>query len=289
MEFGEALEHYEASVAIDPSTRYALRARARVSWLHRHEEGGFAPLVRLEKVRRDPRAQFDGAAMDSLARDLEAFPPGAVRCEARMLVAEGYGARLARPSDAEHELKGLLDEPACEGPLRAQAATKLTDLALARDDLATAREAAARVTKDAPELFPRIQRLWRRRIFRRAAVVLIAVSAGLGLWGLFKTIRTGEGRQLARFAGRALAICVYLAIFGGVLANAFERGHATPFVLLSASTLLVVVLARASAIAGSRSYLARAGRALLGVATVLGAALIVLERLDVRYLESFGL
>jgi len=290
LEFGEALEHYEASIALDPSTRYALRASARASWLRRHAEGNFGPLVRLERVRRDSRAQFDGAAMDALAHDLEAFPPGAVRCEARMLVAEAYGSRLGRGADAQRELSSLLDEPViCEGPLRAQAATKLTDLAITRGDLPAARDAAARATKDAPELLPRVKRMERRLGLHRAALALLALSAVLGVWGAARTVRAGKGPLLARFAGRALVICVYLAIAGGLLASAFEQGHALPFVLLSASTLCVAVLARASALSGSRSRAARAGRAVLGATTVLAAALLVLERIDARYLESFGL
>ena len=290
LEFGEALEHYEASIALDPSTRYALRARARAGWLHRHAEGGFAPLARLERVRRDSRAQYDDRAMDALAHDLEAFPPGAVRCEARMLVAEAYASRLGRPGDATRELWGLLDEkPACEGPLRAQAATKLTDVAIDQGDLAAARDAAASARNEAPELAPRVARLLRRRFLRGVALGLVALSAALGAWGVVKTVRAGKGAALARFSVRALAICVYLATFGGLLATAFERGHALPFVMLSAATLAIAVLARAASLSGSTSRAARAGRAVLGAVTVLAAALLVLERIDARYLESFGL
>ena len=289
LDFSRALADYQASVAVDPSGRNVLRANARARWLRDRSEGNFAPLERLERVRRVPGSQGDAAAVDALARDLEAFPPGEVRLEARMFVAEAYATKLARPADAERELDALLDEPKGDVPIRAQAAERLAAVAMARGDTGAARHAADRVGKTDPQLVVKVARWARRRVLLRVAVGLLALFALLSGQAAARRLRGDRARALARFVPRAAAICVYLTIAAVVLANAFERGNATPFVLLPASVLAIAVAGRAWALAGSASPSARAARAALGVLAVASAALLVLAGIDVRYLESFGL
>ena len=293
LDLKDALRDYEASVATDPSNRYVLRANARARWLRERSEGDFAPLVRLERVRRREGSQSDAAAVDTLARDLENFPPGEVRVEARMFVAEAYATKLARPRDAERELDALLDEPEAktsgERPIRAQAATRLADIAMARADVPAAEHAASRVASIDPELRVRVARWARRRIFERVAIAVLALFALLAGQAAARRLRGERARELLRFLPRAAAICVYLTILAVLLANAFERGNATPFVALPACVLAIAVAARAWSLAGSPSRGARAARAAFGAIAVASAALLVLAGVDVRYLESFGL
>lgn len=289
LDFADALGHYDASVATDPSNRYVLRSEARSRWLRGRSEGGFVPLEKLERVRRDPRAQADPRAVDALAGELENFPPGEVRVEARMFVAEAYATKLGRPHDAERELDALLDEPKGDPPIRAQAAARLADIAIARGDVDSAKHAAARVASIDEPLGLRIARWARRRILERIAIVTLALFALLSGQAAARRLRGERARALVRFVPRAAAICVYLTVGAVLLANAFERGNAMPFVWLPASVLAIAVAARAWALAGRSSRGARAVRAALSVAAVASAALLVLASIDVRYLESFGL
>lgn len=284
-----ALEHYDASIASDPSNRWALRASARARFLRARSEGAFGPLVRLERVRRDPEAQRDAATIDALAHDLEAFPPGEVRTEARMFVAEAYATRLGRASAAEHELARLLDEAEGDPPLRAQAATRAVDMAMTRGDVAAAKHAAAQVAKNDPVLGERVSRWARRRIIERGAAALLALFVIIGGASALRRVRSLERAELSAFVPRAIVVCAYLAIVAVMLANAYERGNALPFVLVPACLLPIAMVARAWALVGAPSRGARIARATFSAAAVLAAAFLVLDRVDVRYLESFGL
>ncbi len=284
--FASALRDYEASIATEPSNRYALRARARARWLRARAEADFVPLDRLERVRRVPGAQKDVAQVDALAHDLETFPVGEVRAESRMFVAEAYATTPGRHADAEHELDALLDE-AGDGPLRAEAATRLVDLAMTRGDTTTAKHAAERVTAVDTELGVRVAHWIRRRVLERVAAAVIGVFVAASAVAAVRYRPSLGG--LRRFAPRAFVLCAYLALAAGALANAFEDSEARPFLLVPACLFPIVVLARMWSLAGARSPLARAARATLGAATVVAVGFLVLDRVDVRYLESFGL
>jgi len=284
-----ALEHYEASIAADPSNRWALRATARARWLRARSEGDFAPLARLEHVRRDPAAQRDARVVDALANDLEAFPQGEVRVEARMFVAEAYATRLGRTADAERELRQLLDESEGDPPIRVQAATRAVDIAMARGDVVAAKLAADRVAKIEPQLPHRVYRWARRRVIERGAIAILALFVVIGGATALRRLRAPSRSELRRFLLRAVGVAVYLAIAAVLLANAYERGNALPFLLLPACILPIAVVARAWALAGASSRAARVARATLSAAAVLAAAFLVLDGVDIRYLESFGL
>lgn len=292
--FAAALHDYEASVAADPSNRWVLRSNARARWLRDRSEGDFAPLGRLERVRRDPSAQRDAGTVDALARDLESFPPGEVRVEARMFVAESYLTMLSRPADGERELDALLDEPAPhasgDGAIRAQAASRLVDIAMSRGDVASAKRAAARAgSSGALQLGARVAQWARRRAIERASAGVLALFAIAGCVAAGRRLRGARVATLVSFIGKAALICVYLATFAAVLAGSYEGGHTLPFVMLPLAVLPIAIVARAWALSGASSPRARALRAIFGAAAVAAAAFLVLDRIDVRYLESFGL
>jgi hypothetical protein len=292
--FASALHDYEASVAADPSNRWVLRSNARARWLRDRSEGDFAPLVRLERVRRDPSAQHDAATVEALARDLEAFPPGEVRIEARMFVAESDLTLIGRPNDGERELDALLDEPAVskatsQAAIRAQAASRLVDIAMSRGDVPSAKRAAARGGSGTAQLVARVARWARRRVIERVCAVVVVLFAIAGCVAAARRLRGARVTALGAFVAKAAAICVYLATFAAIIAGSYENGHTLPFVTLPLAILPIAVVARAWALSGASSTRARALRALFGAAAVVAAAFLVLDRIDVRYLESFGL
>ena len=297
-EFARALEGYDAVVASAPDTPWAERAADRIVWLRARSEGDFRPLARLEGVRRDPARGADPRAIADLARDAASFPPGTVRTEARVFVAEAWLGRLrAIPGSFElalEPLREVRDDPATD-PLTARLAERELVSALAgadRIDEASA-EAGAHVNQlDAA--FVAQTRAWvRRRTMRRAATFELGTFAALAVFALLRAWRRGAlgtaGEGLRRILPLAVGFAVYLAAAGGILASAYESGNASPFVLLGGIVLPLVLLARAWGTVGSASAGARIGRAVLSAVTVLAAAFLVLDHVDPRYLEGFGL
>jgi tetratricopeptide (TPR) repeat protein len=292
--YPEALTEYRAAQQAAPATRWAVRAGDRIEWLRNRSEGDFAPLRRLEQVRRDPDVASDPAAIDALARDAEGFPPGMVRVEARMLVAEAWLGRMRRPADAIHELTLVRDDRKTDPLTSRLAERELVDAYVGEGRVD---DAVAEVKKFPARLDPRfarqVKRLVVRRTVNRFAVVVLAAFGLLSLVGL---VRAGLRRTLGQawaalrdLAPPAIGFVAFVAIAGGVLASQYESGNATPFLLLGAAVLPLVLLARAWGAVGSQTRAARLGRALLCAATVVAAAFVLLEKVYPDYLVGFGL
>lgn len=285
LRFAAALAGYERSIAILPSHAHAQRAATRIDFLHAHAEGDFGPLTTLEAVRRTPGATKDAARVDALAAAARGFPPGAVRGEAFFVVGEAYLTELGRPDDAEGAFVATLDEPAVAPVLRDQAAARLVERALARGDLDRATTFAARAHDDT--LTKRIATARRRAALHRASLALLGVFAVGALVAIAR--RRGRVAAVRRFVPWALAIAAYVAGIGGLLATTYERGNAVPFLAFGIVLVPLVVLARAWAIASGAGGARRFGRAVLSAGAVFAAAFLLLERIDPRYLDGFGL
>ncbi|CAN5760735.1 hypothetical protein BH09MYX1_BH09MYX1_31180 [soil metagenome] len=285
LHFAAALAGYRRSIAILPSHRYAQRAQTRIDFLSGHAEGDFAPLAALEAVRRTPGATKDGARVDALVAAAAEFPPGAVRGESYFVAGEAYLTELHRPADANAAFRKTLDETAASPLLRKQAAARLIDFALASGDLADARRLA--VLADDHALAQRVAVAERRHQLHLASMVALAAFAAFAVLAI---ARRRQGLFAVRgFAPWALLLVAYVAGAGGLLATTFESGNALPFLAFGAILLPLVLLARAWGTAGRTTAMARVGRALVSASAVLAAAFLLLERIDVRYLEGFGL
>ncbi len=293
-DFERAAAHDRACAAAAPETRWAVRATERLDWLRARSEGGYVPLAHLERVRRSPALASDPVAIDALAREAQGFPPGIVRVEARMLVAEAWLGRLGRPRDAIVVLRDVAGDPRAD-PLTAGLAERELIGALASDG--AVEEAAAEARSHASLLDTRfvrgVERLLLRRWVRRAAIGVMATYAGLAAIALQRARRRhalGEtARALRGLAPLAVPFAAFLGIAGGVLASRYESGNAKPFLLLGAATLPLVLVARAWSAVGSPWPAARVGRALLCSATVFAAAFVLLDAVSPEYLEGFGL
>jgi hypothetical protein len=249
---------------------------------------------RLENVRRDPRASSDPAAIAALARDLESFPPGVVRDEARMLVAGAWLERMHRPADAIDELRRVAADPGADPAMQRLAERELVDalLATGQTDEAAA-EAGRHEDRLDPSFVKQVRRLLVRRAVRWAAFAVMAAFASLVAVGLWRAGRRRAlhraAREVRKQAPVAVSFVAFLVVSGGVLASNYESGRATPFILLGAGLLPLLFLARAWSAVGSQTAAARAARGLLCGATVVAGAFVLLDLLDSQYLLGFGL
>jgi hypothetical protein len=294
LELASALAGYEASYVRSPSSRYAQRASTRAAYLRARSEGAFAPLVRLERLRRDPTSSNDGAAIDALARDLERFPDGLVRVEARMVVAEAYLGRLGRRPEGIAALKRALDEPRIDPLTAKHAARQLVEAQLADKDLTGARsEAHARAALLEPTYVTKIDRLARRPTLRAIAIADIALVILLAAWAAIRAWRAkrldGAWSSLRRAAPLLVAFAVFVAGAGGALASNYEEGNSRPFFYFGLAVLPVVLVSRIWGALGSSSMRARIGRAALAASSAMATAFLVLSAVDPMYLDGFGL
>jgi hypothetical protein len=292
--FARALAHYDEGLALDPGSPRAPRAEARAAMLRAHAEEGFAPFQELERVRRDAALALDVHAIDALVQRAESLAPGRVRVEIWVLAAEAYAHRLGRPGDADALLRRIVVDPHADRILTQKAARDLVGLRLAQDDLAAAEE-AVRLAGDrgGPSLGRDVRRLVRRRFMHLAAIVLLL---GIGLFAgraWVTAARRGRGLQIrAALAGTwklAVGYAAYVALGGALLASGYEQGTSKPFLWFGVVLIPLVLIARAWGAAGGTTRTARIARAAVCAAGALGAAFLVLERIDAAYLEGMGL
>jgi hypothetical protein len=294
LSFERAMRSYEEALRAQPSNPRAMRAEARVAIFRARSEGNFEPLAKLERIRRDPTLASDEAAIDELARSANAFPPGLVRVEARVLVAEAYAHRLGRPEDAAATLRLVIADPRAERIIAQKAARDLATISLSRGDLAGARAAVALAGDRAdPKLEREIARAARRRSMHLASIGLLVGIVVLALVASVRAVRAGRREALLgatrRMSRLAIAYAAYVAIAGGLLASGYEEGTSRPFLLFGATLAPLLLLARAWGAAAAQSRAARVFRAVLCATGAVAAGFLVLEHVDVRYLEGLGL
>jgi hypothetical protein len=295
-EFDRAEADYRQAEAAAPETAQSARAAARLAWLRERAEGDFKPLARLERVRRDPDRASDPAEIDALADEVERFPPGQVRIEARVFVAEALRGRLGRPEAAIAQWRAVADDPLADKLTQRLSSHEIVEALLAAGHLdEAASEARARQRRLEPRFVGEVIRLVRRRLIRLGArfelgtfAVAVAIAVGRRSWGSGGALRD-IARALRHVAPLAVAFCLYVAVVGGWLAFRFEAGSATPFLALGASALPITLAARAWGAAGSKRAPARLARAVLSAASILAAAFLVLDAVDPRYLDGFDL
>jgi hypothetical protein len=293
-ELVEALAHYDEGRALDPGSPRAPRAEARAAALRAHAEGDFAPYVKLERVRRDPALSSDPRVVDALVRDAESFPPGLVRVEVWVMAAEACAHRFARPRDAEALLERVVSDPLTDRVVAQKAARDLVVLRLGRGDLAAAEDAVRAAGGRAdPQLARDVRRSVRRRNMHFAAIGALTAMVVLALRSTALAARRGGAARLGVAIARtwkvALAYAAWVAIGGALLASGYEAGTTKPFVYFGIVLLPLVLLARAWAAAGGASASARGGRAALCALSALSAAFLVLEGVDVTFLDGMGL
>lgn len=180
--FAQAVTHYRQSVASRPvgsGGRWARNAANRMQWLSVRSDGDFAPLARLYRFKRDAALAADPEAIAALARDTEAFPPGIVRAESRMLIATAWLGPLHRPRDAIRLFRLVAADPTADGVNLRFAERGLVDALIADGQIGAAmKEAQVHAAQLDPAVVTRLQRLQRRRALLRAAQIEVVAFVG---------------------------------------------------------------------------------------------------------------
>jgi tetratricopeptide (TPR) repeat protein len=293
LRFAEALAAYREAAAADPSARFVPTARARAADLEAHAEGGFAPLTRLSAVRRDPTKSGDRAVIEALAQDVATFPPGRVRGEAELVIADAWWHHLDDPRRAVAPLEAVVADETGDRLTRSLALSELSRLHRELGDLDAALAAVERFPDLAPAARNEVRTLVRRGRLRTAAIAVLAAIGVVGLASLVRAAqRLGGLGELPRavLPPFAVAFSLYLGGAAAVLVRLRGDGDPRPFVWLGLGVLAAFAVARAWRLGwGAGGPSARAARGLCCAAFVIAAAFLAMERTDVSYLEGLGL
>jgi hypothetical protein len=185
-------------------------------------------------------------------------------------------------------------DPATDRVVASKAARDAVNLQLERKDTRAAEATVALAGGRAdPKLGQDVRRTIRRAKVHHAALVVLIVMLVFAARATIATIRkSGTGRigeALRRTWKLALAYAAYVALAGAALAAGYEAGTTKPFLFFGLVLAPLLLLARMWGAAGGESRAARTGRAMVCGGAVLGAAFLVLESVDVAYLEGMGL
>jgi tetratricopeptide (TPR) repeat protein len=290
-DFRAALELYDLVRTRYPSSRDAPQAEARAAELRAHSQGDFEPLKRLERVKRDPALASSREAIDALVRDAEGFPPGRVRIEAWSLAAEAYARRLGQPELALPLYERIVDEAKDDPVSVRHAAREAIAILTARGDFDRARDVARRAHD--PKLQADVARVVRRRQLHLACIFVLVCAVAMAGAAWAAAARAGAIMRVLgaakKIAPLALGYAAYVGGVGALLATSYEGGTMRPFVLFGVALGPVLLFARAWSAAGRATRGARAGRAAVCAAAALATAFLLLESVDVAYLEGLGL
>ena len=290
LDFPEALAGYRRFVARDPGSRYASRALARIDDLQAHAEGGFAPLVALERVRRSTALSDDPRALEALDRASRGWPGGSVRAEAWMLVAEAFAGRMRRPREAAEVFLRLAEDDAAPVGQRELAATRLVELRAALGDPARAeRELSGVRVPDVVRAEAAV--LTRRARLHRAAATVLTLVALAGAAALAMAWRRGQLGEVLRRWRRPMPL-VQLAVLtagGAAMAKLADDHEVSPFAVLGGGALAVYLVAVALNVVGGAGPGSRAARAAVSAMAVLAVSYLAMLGLDPMMLEGIGL
>ncbi len=290
LDFPSALEGYRRFVVRDPGSRYASRSLARIDDLQAHSEGGFAPLMALERVRRSTALSDDPRALEALDGASRRWPGGSVRAEAWMLVGEAFAGRMHRPRDAAEVFLRLAEDEATPAALRELAATRLVELRAMLGESARAEQELAGVRVPAG-VRAEAAGLARRARLRRAALTVLALLAASGAAALALAWRRQLLGEVWRRWQRPMPLVqlTVLTAGGAALAKAADDHEVSPFVVLGGGALAVYLVAVALNVVGGAGPAARAARAAVCAMAVLAVAYLAMLGLDPMMLEGIGL
>jgi hypothetical protein len=190
-DYARALEHYRASLNASGSGRLARNARNRIVWIEERSQAGFEPLAALARLRHDPSLLDDPAASTQLATEVESFPPGLVRSEIRLRLAQAWLRQPMRRAEAIGELRRIVSDRSAGAADAVLAESDLVDALLAAEQLDAAQAEVLAHPGDAIAT-SKVGRRLHRRFLRRT------VEAGLSVLAAFTAVALARRRRARR-------------------------------------------------------------------------------------------
>jgi hypothetical protein len=190
-DYAGALEHYRASLKEAGSGRLARNARNRIVWIEERSPAGFGPLAALARVRHDPSVLDDPAAGARLAAEAESFPPGPVRSEIRLRIAQAWLRQPMRRAEALDQLRRIISDPSAGAADAVLAERGLVGALLAAGQLDAAQEEVLAHPFD-PTVAADVGRRLHRRFLRRTVEVGLIVLAALAVPVVARLRRAGR-------------------------------------------------------------------------------------------------
>lgn len=285
LDFARALGAYRRAFELDPSAPVAAAARTRAEALEAVSEGGFGPLRALETLRRDPARLASPGALEAFAREAEAFPPGPVRDEARLLAVEALVRRLEATGSGLALARSLASDPATSQAVRAQAAALAVEATASLEGDAS----AARLARAYGGLVPGVAaRHERRAWWRRGRVASMTLLGALAVVAPVAAARAGRQGLRAYASSRRPALVVGALIGGGAVLASWQSPGASPGPFLSLAAGVVAVDAVVALVrrAWAGVPFGRPLALALGLLGVVAAAYLALAWRDPLYLES---
>lgn len=281
LRLADALALYRQAVARAPGSRLARRARARIEWLETRSGKNDAPLRALMGMRALGPGELTPARLDAFEEQVDGFPPGRVRREARALVAEAWLHRLDEPARAIPSLERWLAEPGLDN---AQWEIATSELALARAALGDLRGSvaglrAAGLGKHAEASFLELEAFGHLARPLALGVIVAFVAGALALgWRGFRPAALKRALSGPRIAVAAWAMGVPLFI-----AHLHRPATWRALLLLAPASAGLLALAAICG-AGMAEQAPRAWRRaliVLGVAAQIGVGYIAADRSQV--------
>ncbi len=289
-DYSSALMSYRESVERFARGACSENARRRIETLVDNSEGAFGPWSLLETARRTKDIERNGSALELLLLQSSTFPEGKVRGEARLLVGFAFERNESSRARAAEIFSMVADDTFAATTTRRQALRGAVRILAAEDPRRASAFLEKRATLASRDLVLDAQRLLHRWWVHRASLLVLA------LFALFSAVGIARGRIPLRRSGeavrtaflRSFAVGAVVALAGGLLVSLYERGHATPFFLLGMAVAAISFLARAWHLSGATTRRQTGVRGILSALTCLAASFLILEWLNVKYLEAFG-
>lgn len=221
------------------------------------------------------------------------MPDGETRVAADLFLAELYVRRFSAPETALVRYRRALGSPALDPLTRRLAEGGFVDALILTNQRREAYEVAHR-SGDA-QLVKRARAALERAALHVGSVAALLSFTVMALTCVAMALRGGrrDGKAVAQsvlgFARSAVPFAAWLGGGGALLARAYDQSSALPFVALAIAFLPLALLARAWNSIGRPTTAARSLRAGFAALATLGGAFLVLETIDARLLEGFGL
>ncbi len=291
MRFEEAVEAYRKAEKSDPSAPFAATARVRADDLMQHAEGGFVPLKRLSEIRKIPPANLTPSHIVALEQDMEGFPPGRVRTEARLFIASAYRQYLNDRKGAIAAYERVLLDSGADKLSKSLALSSQVALFREAGELDAALHSTERFADLAPNLYQEALRQVRRARIYTGAMVWLGALLFTGVLCFVRALSRFPLQSLKQHIIRPLdlAFSFYVGGMGSILVRLHGGGDVRPFLGLGLGIAVLTILAR---IISLSLYTQRAWiRAFTALACALGVfalAFIVLEQANAGYLDGLG-